>query len=125
MATMGTADAINPRPNELSWRYARAMFVSGSILCLVCILLIGSRDVARYVLFGHPTFLATDFTSGHVYQLEHLFGIALPPGAIVDLATVSGHRDHELTVRIHIPAARASEFRQALQKIVVKPDMAF
>ena len=84
-----------------------------------------SRDRVGRWLFRVVYLVKTEFTPQDVRRFEDLFGARLPPNATIDLATIGGHRDYVLTVRIQMPLEEATEFRQTLHKFATPTDISF
>ena len=84
-----------------------------------------SRDRVGRWLFRVVYVAKTEFAPQDVRRFEDLVGVRLPPNATIDLATVGGHRDHVLTVRIQMPVEEATEFRQRLQMLARPTNISF
>jgi hypothetical protein len=99
------------------------------LFILFCAAILGIYRVPREAvgrwLFGYTNLSKTKFTQQDLTRLEDVIGVKLPPSAIVDLATISGHRDHELTVRVQVPLEESKEFRQTLQRLATPTSMDF
>jgi hypothetical protein len=111
----------NLRRRLTTW--ALTLVVLSCAIALVLFLVSGG-GVGRW-LFRSAGLARTEFSSDEARRLERILGVALPANARIDMATISGHRDHEFTVRMRIPGGDVNALRSKLQMAAAPVNMAF
>lgn len=103
----------------------RALMLAVLFCAVVLVLFLVSRDrLGRWLL--RPAHVArSEFSTHEMRQFEKILGVKLPSNSRIDLATISGHRDHEFTVRIRIPGEEFDAFRKNLQMVAAPVSMRF
>lgn len=128
MATMTGERQLENTNSAKTGRYRlsiRTWMWAVLVFALALAIGLAPREKLGRLVFGGGYVSKTQFTAQDVEQLEALMGIRLPEGAKIELATFGGSRDHELTVRLHMPRAEAKAFEQAVRNRAAKPTMAF